>query len=510
MAPIIPFVAAAIFNTGIGLSIGASIAVASTIVYGAAVIGLSAVSSALGHKGSGPLTSDLQNSSANTAQQRDSVRQAAPSKRIIYGEAFVGGALFFEQCKPPYLYRGYLLCARKISAVKEVHIGNNTVHFASLTPGQILTPVSVDGEPNYAAHLQVSVRLGDPEQAIDPLLARDFTDLDPSFRQQGIATVVVRYELTNDSDTNTSLWGASGNANTFFVVDGVAIFDPRDPTQSTDDETTWKFSRNATLCQTDYLRSSYGGRINPDKLDWDKITDAANYDDDPVPCKDGTFIPRYTVDGMLTLDQSPYDVLKSMLTANRATVASGGGKIWIASAAPRDPVVCIYDDVLADAVQVRNEKLKRDQINILQTRFIANDRDYTLVDGPVLRRDDLVASDGEELVATLEMPWTTDYRRVERLQKAFLETSRLGKAITLTADIRLLAEATDEMASETAIVSSDLFPSANCSATMTSVAFVNDFAALQFSLAETDDSIETDWNPQNDERDFTVAALDLG
>lgn len=493
----------------IGVSTAVAGAIGGAIISGVLSIGLSLAASALSHKGQGPLTSDVQTSSANTAQQRLSTRQGAPTKRIIYGRTFVGGALFFERCKPPYLYRGYLLCARKINGVREIYIGNNKLAFASLDPGSVRTPLGIEGQPDYPTKLRVSVRLGDPDQAIDPLLAADFPDLDPSFRQRGIATVVVRYQLTNNTDTNTALWGASGNANTFFVVDGVSVFDPRDPSQQRDEETTWKFSRNATLCQADYIRATYGGRVSADKIDWDKVSEAADYDDEAVPCADGTFIPRYTMDGMLTLDQKPYDVFKPMLTANRGTLATGNGRIWVASAKPRDPALCIYDDLFMDAVQVRNEKLKRDQINILQTRFIANDRDYTLADGPILKRDDLIATDGEELTGTLDLPWTTDYRRVERLQKAFLDSSRLGKAMTSTIDLRAMAEAQTELIAETAIVSSDLFPAANGLATISNVAFVNDFAALQVNLAETDPDIERDWIPSRDEKPFTVAILDL-
>lgn len=490
--------------------VGPSTALAGTVGFLATTalsIGLSFVSAALSHKGQGPITSDLQ--SQTPTEQRLSTRQAAPNKRIIYGRAFVGGALFFEECKPPYLYRGYMLCARKINAVRGVQIGNNRLAFASLDPGQIVSPLGLLEQPDYPSKVQISVRLGDPDQAIDPLLARDFPNLDASFRQRGIATVVVRYELTNNTDTNRALWGASGAANTFFIVDGVSVYDPRDPLQNRDDETTWKFSENATLCQADFIRSSYGGRVDPNKIDWDKIAEAADYDDDPIACADGTFIPRYTVSGLLTLNQKPYDVLKSMLTANRGTVATGNGKIWIASAKPRDPALCIYDDLFMDAVQVRNEKLKRDQINILQTRFVVDDRDYTLADGPILKRDDLIAIDGEQLVGTLDLAWTRDYRRVERLQKAFMDSSRLGKAMTTTIDLRALVEAKQELIAENALVASELFQAANGTATIGNVAFVNDFAALQVSLVETDPDIERDWIASRDEKPFTIAALDL-
>jgi len=239
-----------------------------SIVGGILSIGLSFAAAALSHRGTGPL--DFQQGS-NLSDQQVSTRQSTPPKRIPYGTSFIGGALFFEKVKPPYLYRGYLISARKIKGLSGVFIGTNRLQFASFAPNTILTPLGIVGQPDYPNRLQVSIRHGEDDQAIDPLLAADFTSLDASFRQRGIATVVLRYHYGTDDDEHRSLWGTSGRANTYFLVDGVSVYDPRDPTQDRDDESTWKFSRNATLVQTDYLRQNYGGRINADKIDFDKI-----------------------------------------------------------------------------------------------------------------------------------------------------------------------------------------------------------------------------------------------
>lgn len=501
---------ALIFNAFGGfVAVGTAASIGGAIVGGAISIGLSFASAALSHRGVGALTSDTQKSGINTSEQRLSTRQSTPPKRIVYGSTFCGGALFFEQVKPPYLYRGYLISDRKINGVTGLYIGNNRVPFSAFTPNTILTPIGQDGLPDYPNRLRVSVRLGDDDQAIDPLLAADFPSLASTFRQRGIATVVVRYHYGSSDDEHRELWGASGQANTLFLVDGVSVHDPRDPTQDRDDESTWSFQNNATLCQTDYLRQSYGGRIDASKIDWDKTAEAADFDDEAVPCNDGTAIKRYTLDGLLLLNQKPYSVLKSMLSANRATVANGGGKVWISSAKPKQPSLCIYDNLLAGALSFRNEKLKRDQINILQTRFVADEREYNLADGPILRREDLITADGEELTGTIDLPWTRDYRRVQRLQKAFLESSRLGKAITAPIDIVALAEAERELINESAVVDSELFSPANATTTINSLAIVGDFTALQVEMSEYDPLIETAWTPSVDESAFTVANLDV-
>lgn len=58
-------------------------------------------------------------------------RQAIPAKRIIYGTVQVGGALFFEQVKPPYLYQELLICAEQISAFRKMWVGTQELAFSN-------------------------------------------------------------------------------------------------------------------------------------------------------------------------------------------------------------------------------------------------------------------------------------------------------------------------------------------------------------------------------------------
>jgi hypothetical protein len=56
----------------------------------------------------------------------------------------------------------------------------------------------------------------------------------------------------------------------------------------------------------------------------------------------------------------------------------------------------------------------------------------------VLARSDLKTLDGELLDATLDLPFTLDdgnLPKVQRLQKAFMETARLGRQISVRCDV---------------------------------------------------------------------------
>ncbi len=335
-----------------------------------------------------------------------------------------------------------------------------------------------------------------------------YTQLNSGFCQRGIATAVFEYNYGTDSDDFLATWGQVERPSAYFVAKGVAIYDPRDPTQNLYDETTWKMGvNNASLVQATYLTRDYGGRVPKDKILWDKVACAANYDDEVIGCLDGTFIKRYTIDGVVTLDIPPYQIMPQLLTANRGYVLESAGNVWVSSSRPQTPIATIHDGILSGAITYQAAKAKRDLINKLQVRFVATEQDYQVVDGPILNRTDLIASDGETLPGTLTLNYTQDYRRAERLQKAYLESSRLGGNITCTVTTDLLALVDDELIGSVVTFDSCLFSGMNGTYFITSVGFADDFSTISLAMTEYDATIETDWNTATDEAPFTLAPI---
>jgi hypothetical protein len=516
-------ISAVIGLTALIESVGASAAVAGAIggaVVGVAIsVGVNYAISALTRSSTGAGALATPTNTINSQAISLNERQAIPSKRIIYGSAKVGGALFFEAVKPPYLYQGYLICARKISAFQKMWIGTQEISFAGPLTG-IMLPIAISGQPNFPGRLAVSFRNGDTAQAIDPMLAGNFTNLDSQFRQQGIATVVLRYDYGADFTEYTALWGQASRPNPLFLVDGIAIpdprnpshiiqYDPSDPAATAAAEATWSFSNNATLVQSHYLTQRYGGRILPSRMDWKKVAIAANWDDGLMACNDGTFIKRHTIDGVVTLNQSPVDVLAGMISANRGRVLESSGSVWPSSSIPLTANVTIHDGLLTGAVEYRAAKPKRDMTNRVKVRFVAADREYQISDGPVLARNDLKILDAELLDSTLELPFTMDDRRAQRLQKAFLENSRLGRQISVRCDVALLADCNDELVGSAVVFDSVIFAQANGLYICTNWGFSDSFSSIDVSLIEYDPSIETDYIAAVDEQAFTLAPLNL-
>lgn len=220
-------------------------------------------------------------------------------------------------------------------------------------------------------------------------------------------------------------------------------------------------------------------------------------------------IKRHTIDGVITLNQQPFQVMQDLLAANRASLLDSGGMKWVQSSKPRTPIVTIHDRCIASGIKYQSARQKSDLINKLQLRFVSPDQEYQLVDGPCLDRTDLQAEDGEVLPATLALKYTQDHRRAQRLAKLFLLSSRLGRTIQVSTDLMPLVDAADageDLIGSVVNFDSQLFPQFNGIYLVTAVGFADDATTLSLALTEYSAALESEWNPEVDEQPFEPLA----
>lgn len=489
--------------TSLGLSGGA---LAAATYIGAAALTLAPVGLSLGasayqqHQMRRAMQQLQAVSDPNGLQQI--LKQSIPAHRLILGRAAVGGALFFYEAKKPYIWYGILVAAHEIEAVESLLINGYTVFidqdgFATSVPFR-------DGDKKY---IEVSIRLGDLDQAIDPIIARDFPDMPATFRQRGHATIVIKAhygfgaDFQEKDDDHKRVYGDQGLLQPILRVKGARCFDPRVPGVSLDDETTWVWSDNAAVCFGRFLvhRWVTTSLVDRSRVDWDLLARCADICDRWEPSRLDAPFRRSTVNGVIQSTDANYDVIENLLIALEGKAVLDRGKIYPVADYRKSPVGTLHMGMLADTFEYVSEARDRELVNVVKPTFVAPDREYQEVGGPVLRRADLIATDGISRERSLRGAFVEDHRRMQRKASTLLNQSRLGRSIN--------TGSTDEAqkwnpGDVIRVHLTGVLARANGLYELTSKDWVEGFKGFRLSLLQYDPTA-TDFDPQ-DEMDFVL------
>ncbi|MCW1839434.1 phage tail protein [Prosthecomicrobium hirschii] len=472
--------------TGLGVTgFGAPLA----IIVGSLVI------AAAGAAVSYALAPDLPSTKTPKDVTRQSVRQALPAQVRIYGRATVGGAAFFWDANDPYQVIGYLLAGHECDAVEEVYIQGNRVFFDPSTYEATSTPYK-DGSTVW---LRGSIRLGTSTQTLDPIIANRFGAIPNSFRQRGWTTAVIEFWKGGNREKFQNRWGDSPNP--LFRTRGVRLYDPRDPRQDRDDASTWLWSDNAALCSADWLTFEFGGAIPRSLIDWPSVAAAADVCDRWRPRADGTNERQFSVNRAVRLDAAPIAALRDMLSACRGRVVFRDGLYGLVCDDGRQPGLTIPDSWWIGGVDYQAEAPRSRTINTIKASFVAPDRDYQTVLGPVLQRADWVEQDGAVYEQSLDYGSVEGSSRVQRLMKAALNDARKGRIVSGEIGLDWLRLA----AGEVVRIESANLPRLNGIYEVAKVDAGADLQSATVTLAEYDPDACA-WDPLVDERPFTVDA----
>jgi hypothetical protein len=437
---------AAVGLTGTAATIG-------TVVVGAAIsAGLGVAAMALmpkQHGASAPTAA----ASITSDNRKVPTQDALPPRRMVFGTVALSGPIFFFENQNPFLYMGYVIGDGVIDGLVSVRFNGIDVAFGAngrcivapyatwSTPGHDWPPVTTFDLNSQKPYLYMDFRNGDPAQAGSPLLTGGTAGVDgdskptlgllipSSFRQCGVATCVFRAHFGADQPTHNVLYGASVDA--VFTVQGLRIFDPR-ATQDFDDYTTWTFSNNPALCIAHWLCRRWQNPLAYADIDWPSFVAAANHCDEPVAVGYGDTEPRYQCDGIVTADQTHFDVLQTLLTCCAGALYYRRGKVSLEVGVLKTAVLTITDRDIVGDIQIQHDAPLDRAVNRVRTTFISPERSYVIANGPVLDRPDYQALDGRVNEKTLELPFTASVATVQRIAKRFMVSQRLPRQGTLT------------------------------------------------------------------------------
>ena len=430
--------AAGAFFSGIGAGLGGA-----TVLSGAT--GALAAGAAIGGSAFGSAFVSIGLLAASTALQYvltpkapkitgaldDRYKQAVKSPvaplRLLMGTVQAAGVIFFERWDPPYYWAGYLLANHECDALESLWINNQRVY---LDPdGTATTPPFDDGTTRF---IEVSFRAGTDDQAIDPIIARDFPDMPPGFRQRGQCAVVIKAHY-GTNETHGEIWGsASFLPNVQFRLRGAKCYDPRDGNQVIGDTSTWRWTDNAALCTARYWMHRFGRKqlVETSRIDWVGVAKAADVCDQGVPLSAGGGERRYTVNGLIESNQQPAGVLQNLLASMAGHPVVGPSGMYVVAAEARQAALTIAIQDIVGGLQFQIKRPTFERINTVRATYVEPGLNYQAHTTPIWQDAAALAKDGQTLEHNLSLPFVEGAERAQRLAKLAIQQNRAGRILT--------------------------------------------------------------------------------
>ena len=358
------------------------------------------------------------------------IRSSIEAHQIIYGTSMESGPLVLGETtgeNKEFLHLVVPLAAHEAEAIDSVFLGD-----VEITNGQLDGSGVVTSGP-FASKVRITKHLGSDTQVADTNLVSEVGIWTTDHRGRGLSYLYLRF--TGDVDVFPT-----GIPNIRAVVRGRKVWDPRnDP----GDPSVRAFSNNAALCQLDYLMSSFGFAVPLTEINEASWIAAANVCDETVSLKAGGTQPRYTCDGSFQVDQKPADIMEDLLTASAGTVVYQQGTLrGYAGAATTATNTLDESDLRGPISPVTPRPSISESFNAIRGTFVDADdakAPYSLTEFPPITNATFEAEDnGERVFSEIELLFTTNKVRAQRIANLFLQRARQGIVFTFPAKLSKL------------------------------------------------------------------------
>lgn len=353
-------------------------------------------------------------------------------RRLIYGRARVGGIRVYMESSDnnnKYLHIVHAIAEGPIESLDAIYFNEDRVPLvvdgvdADGVDRYVPDPGHPDGQVYYTTipHVRIKYYNGTQTTA-DADLKAESVNWTEDHKLLGIAYVYVRLKY------NAEIF-EQGLPEMSFEVTGLNnIYDPRSDTTG--------YSNDAALCWNHYLTSTYGPGAGADEVNQADLIASANVCDETVSVLEGGTAPRYAVNGVVTLEDHPRDILADFQAAMSGWRTFAGGQFHLYAGAHETPTFEITEDMLAGPVQVKNKVPKRDRHNVVNALYYSEEHRWQFTDAPVLENAAYIAEDGEELPLSMELTLVNRGHHAQRLAKIELERARQQVTVNLTCSLR--------------------------------------------------------------------------
>jgi fibronectin type 3 domain-containing protein len=395
-------------------SAGAAALTAATII--ANVVTVAAISFGLNRLlAKKPSNPGLDASSLNNTI---TVKSATAPRQLIYGRVRTGGVMVYAEVSGTgneFLNLVIALAGHEVEEIGDIYFDDAVVPLSSNA-----------ATGTFAGYAWVYKHLGTSTQTVDTDLQSAVTSAKWSndHRLRGIAYIYVKLKYSQNLFPG-------GIPNISAVVKGRKVLDTRTNTTA--------YSTNWALCVRDYLTlSGLGLGADATEIDTTECDAAANVADEDVVLDDLSTEKRYTINGVVDLNETPGTILQKLCSAGAGSVFYVGGKWVIRAGAYQTPTLTFDEDDFRGPLSVQTRLSRREIFNGVKGLYVSEDNQWQPADFPQIVNSTYTTEDGGERIwRDVELPFTTSNATAQRLAK--IELERCRQQITVRAPMKLTA-----------------------------------------------------------------------
>lgn len=382
------------------------------------------------------------------------VRSTVAPQQIIYGETRVSGPLVYANvCHSAGSTNNTDFCAvvalagHEVSDIRDVWIDNTFVANGQINWG-------TDGYVNAGDFMTVSGPVAQffrafgtaTQTAISYLTTNFSADLTSDFRGRGIAYIVVRLILADDSK---AIFTNQPN-NIHVLVRGKKVYDPRrDSTspyysgsgaQTLGSPSTYEYSSNPALCLVDYLLdTNLGYSADVSSIPWNYVATAADHCDTLVAEPGSTTAKRFTLNGTLFATDEYRSNINVMLSAMNGTMSWVNGKYRIRAGMYESGTIAFTGDDIVDVLTIYPTLDASQRYNSVRGLYLDPANSYQERESQTQTSTAAVAREGGAVLPLdLSLLMTNSEYMVQRLAYKKLLQSDLQLTATFQMNMRAL------------------------------------------------------------------------
>ena len=347
--------------------------------------------------------------------QSVTTREAAHSRKIVYGRARIGGNIVYLESTGTdnkYLWLVIAVAGHEIDAYESVWFNDYKIW---------------DGTNylnNWGNVVNISFYKGDQTAADSALVSASNSKWTADHKLLDTAYMVLRLEHDPEKFS-------SGLPNISTIIRGKKVLDP------SDNSTAW--SQNPALCIYDYLRDTkYGLSETVANILTSSVTTAKGVCDEAITLSAGGTQPRYTIDGVVDTSNSIKANIETMIGSMAGRLVYSGGKFEVHAGEYIAPSITVDESQVIGEITVQTKQSRRNAFNGVKGVFLSEEDNYILADYPAQISSAYAVQDGDPIYLDMALPYTSNNIRAQRLAKLALFRSRQQEAITIPCNLSAL------------------------------------------------------------------------